>query len=658
MFITAASLIGLGLYGIDDLKKMNKNTRTLYADRVVCIQQLSDIRFAYVSEILPIPQNVENKLLTYPSAEKRVANAQKIINDNWHNYKLTYLTPEEALLAKQTDVIKKQADSSISSLQAMLAKNDTLGIDNLYKREASTDAAPFAVQLSKLMDLQVRVGHDIYNNSDEIYRTTSTRFIILILFSLAVALSLSFYIIKNIRALIKDILTGNTIIKESKEKYYSLLEHASDAIFLLAENNSFIEVNQSACELLGYSREEFLRMNASDAYPPDDLEAHLIQWEELWKNKTTMTEQRLLKKDGTEVEVEISSKVLSVNRYLAIVRDISERKKAEQELISSERKYKFLFESNPQALCMVAKDDLSIIAINEASANLYGYTRDELLNKNASLFRLPEDRELQREIFQKDFSNTADIGVVRHVKKDGTPISIQLIVHDIVFEGRSVRLCLSNDITEKLKAEAALQKSEANLKTIMNTTDTAYALLDKELNVMEYNQMAIKFVNTQYHFFFEREIQLSDLIPKDRFPQFLTYAAEVLNGRNISYETNYVQDNGSVFWFYVRLFPITNDKNEIFGLMLALSDITERKTTENNLKGAYKQVQDHIDRIKDMAWKQSHVIRRPLANLKALTALLNEEPSNNDLLNFINIELDALDVVIVDMAEDASNRDI
>ena len=58
--------------------------------------------------------------------------------------------------------------------------------------------------------------------------------------------------------------------------------------------------------------------------------------------------------------------------------------------------------------------------------------------------------------------------------------------------------------------------------------------------------------------------QLVDYFPKERFPQFISYTSEVLKGKNISYEINYPQPDGSVRWYYVRLFPITNDKNEIF----------------------------------------------------------------------------------------------
>ena len=119
---------------------------------------------------------------------------------------------------------------------------------------------------------------------------------------------------------------------------------------------------------------------------------------------------------------------------------------------------------------------------------------------NASVFRPREDLGKQLKIFRKKFSDSTDLGIIRNIRKDGSIIFVHIIAHDIIFEGRSVRLSLTEDITDKLKAEETLQKSEANLKTIMDTTDTAYALLDKKLNVMAFNQMAVKFCKPdQYH---------------------------------------------------------------------------------------------------------------------------------------------------------------
>ena len=124
-------------------------------------------------------------------------------------------------------------------------------------------------------------------------------------------------------------------LKESEKKYRSLIEQAADAIFLADEKTNFIDVNPSACKLLGYSREELLTMNISNTYSPEELKKNPLRWNLLLANKAMMNETKLRRKDGSEIPVEINSKILDDGRYQAIVRDITERKKAHDELEQS-----------------------------------------------------------------------------------------------------------------------------------------------------------------------------------------------------------------------------------------------------------------------------------------------------------------------------------
>jgi two-component system, sporulation sensor kinase E len=236
------------------------------------------------------------------------------------------------------------------------------------------------------------------------------------------------------------------------------------------------------------------------------------------------------RKDGSTNWVEIYGNRVIIGGTPAIIGsmiDINERKKAEEELRSSEQKYKLLFESSPMPMWMIAKDDLSIIAVNEAAARHYGYMKDELLNMTVTAMRPQEDTKEQIEGYKRD---TEEVRIVRHLKKDGSTMIVEITAHDIVFEGRPVRLSLTNDITE-------------------------------------------------------------------------------------------------------------------------------RKNAEESLKSAYLRIQSHINSIKDMAWKQSHLIRSPLANLKALAAMLNTDMTDDpNVIGHIQHELDRMDAIIIEMAEEASEN--
>ena len=76
-----------------------------------------------------------------------------------------------------------------------------------------------------------------------------------------------------------------------------------------------------------------------------------------------------------------------------------------------------------------------------------------------------------------------------------------------------------------------------------------------------------------------------------------------------------------------------------------------------HLKKAYERIQNHINSIKDMAWKQSHLIRSPLANLKGLVALLKDDSKDTELFTHMQNELNRMDNIIIEMAEEASDHD-
>jgi PAS domain S-box-containing protein len=339
IFITAASLTGLGLYGINGYKKLNENTRTLYADRVVCMRQLANMRFQYAGEIVPAALSVKHHLLTFDAARQRVRNARLIIDSNWHNYRLTYLTPEEDLLARQTDTLKNRVDEEIKNLESILLKKDTAAITSLVINQPPAVQMPFSIKLTQLMDLQERVGKQIFENSRHTYAAASKNFIFWIFFSLLFAVSLSLLIIKNIRRLISDILTSHDIIESSEHKYRSILENASDAIYLVDNKRRFIEANDTMCKMIGYAKDELLQLKIEDIFDNEQLKTDPVDLS-LIPYHSTFKQKRFIRKDGTAVEVEIHGRRLDESNWIGVARDITERKKMETELREAELKFR------------------------------------------------------------------------------------------------------------------------------------------------------------------------------------------------------------------------------------------------------------------------------------------------------------------------------
>jgi PAS domain S-box-containing protein len=131
-----------------------------------------------------------------------------------------------------------------------------------------------------------------------------------------------------LRARTERKLAADTL-KISEEQYRTLIEQASDGIFVANNEGQYIDVNSAGCRLLGYSREEILRLKMRDV--TKILPETPFRLDELREGKTFLSEREMIRKDGSLVLVEISAKQLPDGRLQGIVRDITERKRAEDE---------------------------------------------------------------------------------------------------------------------------------------------------------------------------------------------------------------------------------------------------------------------------------------------------------------------------------------
>src|SRR5579863_4070015 len=113
VFILCSTIIAIAAYGLFQMHRMDASTQDLYNNRVVCMEQLVNVRHAYAKNIVFALQELKDGTTSYHEAEKRMDNANEEIITNWGAYKRTYLTPEEAKLAAEAEIMMHQADSAI-----------------------------------------------------------------------------------------------------------------------------------------------------------------------------------------------------------------------------------------------------------------------------------------------------------------------------------------------------------------------------------------------------------------------------------------------------------------------------------------------------------------------------------------------------------------
>ena len=263
---------------------------------------------------------------------------------------------------------------------------------------------------------------------------------------------------------ITEKVKGQEKLQESEEKFRSLIEQASDGIFISDSSGRFIMVNTSASLMSGYSREELLKMKVSDILFREDQSPIRIDEEEL-RTGNAIIETLMKHKEGHFVYVESSGKHLSGNRFQSIIRDITGRKKAEEEVRISEYKYRLLFEQNPMPMWMISLPEKNFLAVNDAAIAFYGYSRDEFQRMNIRDIR-PGIGQNGNTVLSTYKSGISNSGIWEHRKKNGEVVKVNVMAHDIIYQGRHAKLELANDMTEKIIAEEKLKYSHAQLRQL------------------------------------------------------------------------------------------------------------------------------------------------------------------------------------------------
>jgi len=205
------------------------------------------------------------------------------------------------------------------------------------------------------------------------------------------------------------------------------------------------------------------------------------------------------------------------------------------------------------------------------------------------------------------------------------------------------------------KVNSILDKSQSRLRAIFETTDIAFLLLDTDLNVLTYNDIANHWSELSFGIKLHEGDNFIELLKEDRKEPVREMMNTVISGTPVNYETDYPLQDGSSEWYCISINPVNDLKNHIIGICCSATNITTGKLAE------MEQVRisnDLVNRNKDLekfAYMVSHDMRAPLANIISLSQMLKQADFPPDekieLEEFLFHSITKLDEVIKHMNE-------
>jgi len=271
-----------------------------------------------------------------------------------------------------------------------------------------------------------------------------------------------------------------------------LVEQASDLIFTKDLTGKLTSINAAGINFLGRNSEELLGDSFSSVFGLIGVDLNISGSENNLDEIHTVPEFRhqfvARRASGEErwLDLTISpirNRLDETTGFRGIARDITERKQVELALRESEERYRLLFESTPQPICVYDAETLRFLTVNEAAIRAYGYTRDEFLSLTIDDISLADENGL---------SSTC-----RHQTKAKKTIYVEMHSHPVTFDGKLSELVIINNVTERKILDehqqlllASLQQSAIEWRQTFDAIDFPVLIVDLEGTIKRSNAAA------------------------------------------------------------------------------------------------------------------------------------------------------------------------
>ncbi|MGE0077413.1 MAG: PAS domain S-box protein [Bacteroidales bacterium] len=387
--------------------------------------------------------------------------------------------------------------------------------------------------------------------------------------------------------------TFEIALRNSEENYRELLDLAPDAFFHGDNKGNFILVNEKAELMLGYSNEELLSMNMRNVFAQSELNMKPLRYDLLDKGEIITAEREIIRKDGTTLIVEMTSRKMPNGTYQSFWRDISERKKTELAMKESEYLYRTVFENTGTAMVLI-DEDTTVLLANSEWVSLSGYSREEMEGKMSwTQFVVPEDLNRMREyhrVRRIEPNSAPQKYEFRFIRRNGEIRNILNCVGVVPESKKSISSMM--DITDLKQIERVLEENELRLKTIIETSPDGIVIsaLDGTVQFLTQQIVTLWRYNSVDEIIGRNVIEFVDPDYREKATHFIT---EMLNG-NLTGAAEYimVRKDGSTFYCESNANVLHDANHNPIGILYVNRDISERKRVEFDLIEAKKNAEE------------------------------------------------------------------
>jgi PAS domain S-box-containing protein len=368
-------------------------------------------------------------------------------------------------------------------------------------------------------------------------------------------------------------------------RYQTLFEQVNAAAFLTNLDGKILEANQKSCELLGYNWDELVQLSLQDILPASIDWALLI--DEISSKGGMNFEAESIRKDNIHFPVDISTSLFTMDGrpvMLALLQDISERKKAEKKLKESEQKYRGLFESTTDGIFILdARGE--ILDVNKKSLDLLGLEREKTIGENFLNLGLLTTKSLSIVVKQFEELLSSEVAKAHETEikdKNGKTLNIELSAFFLIRKDNQVDnfVIIIRDISDRKQAEIELSQEHELLQTLMDNMPDSIYFKDEQNRFIMVNKAKAAHSNVTP----EEMIGKTDF---DFFPE--EYARKVFEDDKEIIKTgkfiiNKIEKltgiDRSERWVSVTKVPRFDDDGNIIGTIGISRDVTKWKKLE------------------------------------------------------------------------------